>query len=233
MTPYRAVLFDFFGTLTGAVARGRAHNHIARWLGCDPRAFTAALNQTFLERARGGYGPPANALRRVTEAVGGRPTRSQLALAQPLRVAAVQADTRLREDAVPVLRELKARGLHTGLISDCGPELPGYLPQLPVAALLDTCVYSIEVGVCKPDPEIYRTACRRLSVDPRECLYIGDGGSQELSGARSVGMTAVRLAAPDLTGHLKFNNEQAWTGPTAGSLTEAIGYLEAGVPVRG
>jgi putative hydrolase of the HAD superfamily len=225
MTPYRAVLFDFFGTLTRAVARGRAHQHIARWLGCDPRAFTAELNDTFLERARGGYGPPARALRRVTDAVGARPSRSQLALAQPLRVAAIRADTQLRNDAVPVLRALRARGLRTGLISDCGPELPDYLPTLPVAPLLDTCVYSIEVGVCKPDPEIYRIACRRLSVHPHDCLYIGDGGSQELSGARSVGMTAVRLAAPDLAGHLRFNGEQGWTGPTAHTLTAATSFL--------
>jgi len=230
VTAHRAVLFDFFGTLTCAVSRGRAHRHIARWLGCDPRAFTAVLDETFLERARGGYGPPAHALRLVTEAVGGRPTRSQLALAQPLRMAAVEADTQLREDAVPVLRALKARGLRTGLISDCGPELPGYLPKLPVAKLLDTWVYSIEVGVCKPDPQIYRTACRRLAVDPRDCLYIGDGGSQELTGARAVGMTAVRLAAPDLAGHLTFNSEQVWKGPTARSLTEAIGYLDACLP---
>ncbi|OLB75005.1 MAG: haloacid dehalogenase [Actinobacteria bacterium 13_2_20CM_2_71_6] len=227
MTAYRAVLFDFFGTLTTAVSRGPAHRNIARWLGCDPRAFAAALNDTFLERARGGYGPPARALRRVTDAVGGRPSRAQLAMAQPLRMAAVQADTSLREDAVPVLRAVKARGLRTGLISDCGPELPRYLPTLPIAPLLDTCVYSIEVRACKPDPAMYLTACRRLLVEPRECLYIGDGGSQELSGARAVGMTAIRLAAPDLAGHLRFNGEQGWTGPAARSLTEALSYLDA------
>jgi putative hydrolase of the HAD superfamily len=223
--PYRAVLFDFFGTLTRAVTRGRAHQNIARWLGCDPRAFTAELNHTFLDRARGHYGPPARALRRVTDAVGARPSRSQLALAQPLRVEAVRADTQLREDAVPVLGRLRARGLRTGLISDCGPELPEYLPTLPVAPLLDTCVYSIEAGVCKPDPEIYRIACRRLAVEPAECLYIGDGGSQELSGASRVGMTAIRLAAPDLGGHLKFNGEQNWAGRSARTLTEAVRFL--------
>jgi putative hydrolase of the HAD superfamily len=225
MTQCRAVLFDFFGTLTRAVARGRAHQNIARWLGCDPRAFTAELNQTFLVRARGGYGPPARALRRVTDAVGARPSRSQLALAQPLRVAAVRADTQLREDAVPVLRMLRSRGLRTGLVSDCGPELPDYLPTLPVAPLLDTCVYSIEVGVCKPDPLIYKIACSRLDVSPEECLYVGDGGSQELTGARAVGMTAIRLAAPDLAGHLRFNSEQGWTGPTARTLSEAVRFL--------
>jgi putative hydrolase of the HAD superfamily len=121
--------------------------------------------------------------------------------------------------------ESRKSGLLTGVISDCGPELPRYLPTLPIAGLLDACVHSIEVGVCKPDPEIYRIACRRLDVVPAQCLYIRDGGSQELSGARAVGMTAVRLAAPDLAGHLKFNSEQSWTGPVARTLTEATTYV--------
>src|SRR5438046_3158146 len=94
-----------------------------------------------------------------------------------------------------------------------------------VAPLLETCVYSIEVGVCKPDPLIYKIACSRLDVSPEECLYVGDGGSQELTGARAVGMTAIRLAAPDLAGHLRFNSEQGWTGPTARTLSEAVRSL--------
>src|SRR2546423_1636639 len=110
MTQCRAVLFDFFGTLTRAVARGRAHQNIARWLGCDPRAFTAELNQTFLVRARGGYGPPARAPRRVTDAVGARPSRSPLALAPALRGAAVPGGTPSREAPVPVARKLRAAG---------------------------------------------------------------------------------------------------------------------------
>ena len=62
-------------------------------------------------------------------------------------------------------------------------------------------------------------------VSPEDCLYIGDGGSQELTGARAVGMTAIRLAAPDLAGHLRFNGEQGWTGPSARTLTEAVRFL--------
>jgi putative hydrolase of the HAD superfamily len=226
MCPYEAVLFDFFGTLTQAVSRGRAHTHLARWLGCDPRLFTAVLDRTFVERARGGYGSASQSLRRVAETVGVRPTRAQLAAVLPARIEAVRADTRLRAEAVPVLRAVRARGLRTGLVSDCGYELPRYLPELPIAPLLDTCVYSVEVGACKPDRRMYLTACRRLGVAPDRCLYIGDGGSQELSGARAVGMTAVQLTAPDLAGHLRFNGEHGWTGRTAGTLTEAIRYLD-------
>jgi putative hydrolase of the HAD superfamily len=226
MSRYQAVLFDFFGTLTHAVSRGRAHNRLARGLGCDPALFNAALDKTFLERARGGYGSASQSLRRVAESVGVRPTSAQLAAVLPARVAAVRADTRLRAEAAPVLAEVRARGLRTGLISDCADELPRYLPDLPIAPLLDTCVYSVQVGACKPDPRMYLTACRLLGVDPCRCLYIGDGGSQELSGARRVGMTAVQLTAPDLVGHLRFNAERDWTGWSAQTLTGAIRYLD-------
>src|SRR2546430_11606344 len=57
MSRFDAVLFDFFGTLTHAVSRGPRHAHLARWLGCDPRLFTAVLDPTLVERAAGGGGP--------------------------------------------------------------------------------------------------------------------------------------------------------------------------------
>jgi putative hydrolase of the HAD superfamily len=217
------VLFDFFGTLTTAVHRGPAHANIARWLGCDPAAFAAELDRSFGVRARGGYGPPADALRRVIRGAGGRPSERRVAVALSARSAAVRADTRLRPDAVPVLAALRDRGVLTGLVSDCGPELPLFLSTLPVAPLLSTCVYSVEIGACKPHPKMYLTACARLGVEPADCLYVGDGGSRELTGARAVGMTAVRLAAPDLVRHLQFDRDTAWTGSAAPSLTAAVG----------
>jgi putative hydrolase of the HAD superfamily len=221
-TVVRAVLFDFFGTLTMAVRRGPAHANIARWLGCDPVRFAAELDRSFRVRARGGYGPPADALRRVTSRAGGRPSGRRLAVALSARSAAIRADTRLRPDAVPVLTALHEAGLPTALVSDCGPELPLILSTLPVAPLLTACVYSVEVGVCKPHPRMYLTACARLGVAPEDCLYVGDGGGRELSGARALGMTAVRLGAPDLGGHLQFDSDTAWTGLVAPTLTQAV-----------
>src|SRR5215217_926769 len=94
MSRYQAVLFDFFGTLTHAVSRGPAHDHLASGLGCDPRLFNAVLDETFLERARGGFGSASQSMLRVAESVGVRPTRAQLAAVLPARIAAVRADTR-------------------------------------------------------------------------------------------------------------------------------------------
>ena len=48
----------------------------------------------------------------------------------------------------------------------------------------------------KPDPQIYYLACEQLGVEPNECLYIGDGDSDELSGASQLGMDAVMIRDP-------------------------------------
>jgi putative hydrolase of the HAD superfamily len=221
----RAVVFDFFNTLTTSVRRGPHHARIARMLGCDPQAWIEVLDRTFLERARGGWGPAIDGLRRVAEQAGGRPERAELLAAIRERIVAVRADGPLRPDAVPTLRTVRGLGLRTAVVSDCWFELPMFLPSLPVAALLDARVYSVRVGVTKPHPAMYLTACEALGVDPHECLYVGDGGSQELTGAELVGMTAVRLAAPDLGDHLTFNAEPHWDGPSIQTLGELPALL--------
>lgn len=226
MPAYGAVVFDFFGTLTRSVQRGPQHAELARSLGVEPEAVRGVLDRTFRARARGRYGSAEATLRWVIEQAGGRPQASQVRAAVPARVNALRADTRLRSDAVSVLTALRRRGLATALISDCTHELPAFLPSLPVAPLLDAKIYSVRLGVCKPDPKIYLAACSELGLRPSECLYVGDGGSHELSGAAAVGMTPVRLTAPDLANHLVFDADTNFAGRTVRSLTEIVGVVD-------
>jgi putative hydrolase of the HAD superfamily len=229
---YRAVLFDFFGTLTLSVRRGPAHTAVARALGCDPDALVAVLDRSFYDRARGGYGSAEQTMRWLAEQVGVRPSPGAIRAALAARFAAMRADTTLRSDAVATLRALRRRGLGTAVVSDCTHELPVFLPTMPVAGLLDVRAYSVEIGQCKPHHAIYLDACVRLGVPPSDCLYVGDGGSRELTGATELGMTAVRLAAPDLSHHLVFNAEPSWTGLTVTALSELIRTVDlAPVPV--
>src|SRR3954447_12172429 len=172
MPAYGAVVFDFFGTLTRAVHRGPQHAEIARSLGADPDAVTGVLDRTFRARARGRYGSAEATLRWVIEQAGGRPRPSQLRAGVPARINALKADTELRADAVSVLTAIRRRGLATAMISDCTHELPAFMPGLPVAPLLDSKIYSVRLGVCKPDPRIYLAACDELGVSPAECLYV-------------------------------------------------------------
>ncbi|GIE83581.1 HAD family hydrolase [Actinoplanes regularis] len=226
MPAYRAVVFDFFGTLTRSVQRGPQHAAIARSLGADPEAVRGVLDRTFRARACGRYGSAEATLRWVIEQAGGLPRPGAIQAAMPARVDALRADTQLRPDAVSALTAIRRRGLRTALISDCTHELPAFLPGLPVAPLLDAQIFSVEVGICKPDPRIYLAACTELGVTPDECLYVGDGGSHELTGAAAVGMTPVRLAARDLAHHLVFDADTNFAGRTVRSLTEVVSLLD-------
>jgi putative hydrolase of the HAD superfamily len=233
MPSYQAVLFDFFGTLTRSVQRGVAHLGTAELLGCHTDTLTEVLDRTYYERATGLLGNAEATLRWVCAQAGVHPSDHAVRAAVASRHRAVRADTWLRADAVPVLAALRQRGLRTGVISDCTHELPAFLPQLAIAPLLDVRVFSVQVGRCKPDPTLYLTACQRLGLAPSDCLYVGDGGSQELTGAERAGMTAVRLAAPDLATHLVFNPERDWRGRTLNTLAEVLALVDADTAVAG
>ncbi|MDE0323669.1 MAG: HAD-IA family hydrolase [Candidatus Poribacteria bacterium] len=43
--------------------------------------------------------------------------------------------------------------------------------------------------IVKPDPHIYQRACKNLDVASSDCIFIGDGNSEELRGAAQVGMS--------------------------------------------
>jgi putative hydrolase of the HAD superfamily len=222
---YRAVVFDFFGTLTHAVRRGPAHRRIAERLGCRPDAFQRALDETFLDRCMGAHGDPAHALRHVARLAGGDPELETARGVLVSRINALRADTKLRAETEPVLDLIKRFGLRSGVLSDCGPELPAFLPTMAIARLIDATVLSIEIKRRKPDPIMYLTVCAQLGVDPQDCLYVGDGGSRELTGAQAVGMTAVKLAAPDLAGHLTFDPDEEFQGRVISSLTDVFDVI--------
>lgn len=91
-----------------------------------------------------------------------------------------------------LLERLKAIGLRTAIISNCSPEEVTPLKESAIYRYFDEVVLSCDIHMKKPDSCIYEEAARRLGVTPGECLYVGDGGSDELPGARDAGMTAVQ-----------------------------------------
>jgi FMN phosphatase YigB (HAD superfamily) len=59
-------------------------------------------------------------------------------------------------------------------------------------------VISAEVGLHKPQPEIYLLAAERLEVEPAACLFVDDL-RENCEGAEAVGMTAIRHRTPQET----------------------------------
>jgi putative hydrolase of the HAD superfamily len=75
----------------------------------------------------------------------------------------------------------------TGLISNSWV-MDHYTDE--IRSLFDEVVISAEVGLHKPQPEIYLLAAERLGVAPEKCVFVDDL-RENCAGAEAVGMTAV------------------------------------------
>ena len=93
------------------------------------------------------------------------------------------------EAMVDAVRAAKVAGVRTGLISNSWGGT-SYDRVRDPAELFDVMVISGEVGLHKPEPEIYRLAAERLGVAPSDCVFVDDL-RENCEGAEAVGMTAI------------------------------------------
>jgi len=225
----RAVIFDYFGTLTPTIiemATDPERAAIGTALGVDPVALEAQWGASFVARSIGQTGDLRATLRLLATNLGVTPTEAGLAEAVRIRSAAYLRAALPRPEAPDVLKALRADGFRLAVVSDCSLELVSLWPSLPVADAVDTMVFSALVGRRKPDPMMYRLAYTGLDVTPAECLYVGDGGSGELTGAATAGMRPVLLADDDwATGH-RYDQDD-WRGTTIHSLAEVPALARA------
>jgi epoxide hydrolase-like predicted phosphatase len=92
------------------------------------------------------------------------------------------------ERMVAAVRAAGARGVKTGLISNSWST--SHYDRGMLEELFDTTVISAEVGLHKPQPEIYRLAAERLVEPPEGCVFVDDL-RENCEGAEAVGMTAI------------------------------------------
>jgi len=226
---HSAVIFDLFGTLVDNFSyQGyeRVLLDMAEILSVPAETFVSLWMNSFDERAIGLF-PSAEAnIEDVLKNMGIKPEQRRIGQAARIRLDFSRTALKPRHDAVPTLAALRADGLKIGLISDCSMEVPGLWPETPFAGLIDEPVFSCSAGVKKPDPRIYHLACRRLGVEPSECLYVGDGSSQELSGALSVGMRPVLIRAESDDDSYPYRiNTEDWDGPKVSSLAQVVSLV--------
>ena len=98
----------------------------------------------------------------------------------------------VEQEILATLGYLKNQGYKLALISNASTaEVRTWLDS-PLACFFDNVIISCECGLKKPDPAIYQLALKRLGIKiPARALFVGDGGSNEFIGARSVGLRTV------------------------------------------
>jgi putative hydrolase of the HAD superfamily len=111
-------------------------------------------------------------------------------------VQRIFAGLRLEEDMLRAIAAVRDAGLKTGLLSNSWG-VDSY-PIEKLQPLFDALVISGEVGMRKPDPEIFHLATERLGVPPQRCVFVDDHPGH-LKAAQEVGMTTVLHRGPEHT----------------------------------
>ena len=105
----------------------------------------------------------------------------------------------LSPGAAHAVRGLAARGVALGIVSNTG-RTPGLILRrvlerhglLPYFAAIS---YSDEVGVRKPDAQIFHATLAQAGVPAEEAVHIGDNPDADVAGARAIGMRAAHYTA--------------------------------------
>lgn len=177
--PFRAVLFDFDGTLADSYpAIAASVNHVRGRYGLAP------LSEAEVRRH---VGRGAGYLLQHTVPAGS--PEANAAAYRAHHPSVLRGGTRLLPGAAEALHALHQRGLLLGVCSnkpvDFTRELVAYLG---IAAYLNVVLGPEDVPRPKPAPDMLRAALSRLSVAAEETLYVGDMGV-DIQTARAAGVS--------------------------------------------
>ena len=107
--------------------------------------------------------------------------------------AGSSADSRM----IRAVAKAREAGFKTGLLSNSWGNRDSYEFE-HFDTLFDAVVISGEVGLRKPDPEIYALAARDLGVAPEQCVFVDDI-DRNIRGAVAAGMVGVHHSETETT----------------------------------
>ncbi len=192
MNGIKAVCFDLFFTLADP-QRDLEHTE-SDPLGVTPEEWGRACWNDPLgtERGLGQVKTDRELIERACACLKKTVTEEQKDKARLAKNARMRkAVTDIAPEIVGTVRSLHGRGYKIGLISNADVCDRMYWDESPLAPYFDDVIFSCDVGMMKPDPGIYRLSLSHLNVRPEETVFVGDGGSCEHKGAKSVGMHTV------------------------------------------
>jgi putative hydrolase of the HAD superfamily len=98
----------------------------------------------------------------------------------------------LAPGAVDLLAALRTRGCKLGLVTNgFAATHHEKIDRLGLRERMDGFFLADEVGMVKPDPDLFRHACATLGSEPQRTAMVGDRYERDVRGAREVGLFTV------------------------------------------
>ena len=189
-----AVFFDLFHTLTSLESTWSSRPTTSEMLGVSREDWNKQLLECSRDRLVGQITDPYQIIRRMAHAINPNISEDLIVQATENRIRRfAKSLINIPLTIVEILRTLRRSGKKLALISNADVMEVQAWEQSPIAEIFHAVLFSCHVGSAKPEPEIYNLCLRQLDVCPDECMFVGDGGSNELEGARACGITTVMI----------------------------------------
>lgn len=188
----KAIYFDLFFTLIVPVYEKANNEFDILNLSVDEWEKYAENDVLYRERALGFVKTESEIIDKIVSLLPFEVTAVQRQKVLHAREARMQnALEGVSEEILDALQKLKSMNIKLGLISNADCIDCKHWSSSPLSRYFDDAVFSCDVGLLKPDRQIYELAMRRMDVSPEQSMFVGDGGSNELYGAKSAGMKTV------------------------------------------
>jgi len=97
-------------------------------------------------------------------------------------------------ELIDYLRSLRPR-YYVGLISNAWPDMRDYITEQKFDDTFDHMVISAEVGVMKPEAQIYQIALEQAGLNPDEAVFVDDF-IQNIEACEALGMRGIHFQDP-------------------------------------
>jgi putative hydrolase of the HAD superfamily len=188
------VIFDYGGVLSLPVDPGSLRT-LAQWCGLPLDRFTAELWRERPAYDRGDVGPYGFWSRIL--ALAGR--SADAGLIERLNREDLRGWGRVNERVLDWSRRLRDEGYRTAILSNMPRSLLDLMnadPSFAWFAEFPVRIFSCEVRLVKPEPEIFRVLLDRLGEPAGSCLFLDDSDRNAAS-ARAAGIQAVHFSSTD------------------------------------
>jgi len=188
----RGLLVDFGGVLTTSM--GRAFSAFCVESGVDPERFKDVITQAYgTDGTHGMIGKLERGEIELDEFESWLAEHLSEGLEKPLESVGIRdrmfAGMGPDERMIEAVRRAHQQAVKTGLISNSwGPS--GYHEAGDMDGIFDAVLISGEIGMRKPDAEIFLHAAALIGLDPSECVFVDDL-EQNAEGAKAVGMEGI------------------------------------------
>lgn len=208
---YKAIFFDFGGTLMCAESDNVAHLHMMKEviqkynLPASPEdivtkynsfLFTKEMTLLDTDPEENSFTPLRESTKKAFKGVLAeydiQPSKEDFQWFSKLFFENHKKYIKLFPEALLILRELKNTDLHMGIISDIDNDFQEFqFKVFGISEMFDSITTSEEVQIYKPKEKIFQVALNKAGCQGKKSIIVGDSYKKDIIGGKNVGMTTI------------------------------------------